>query len=491
MYEKAQCFALAMDDCETILQAEISHAKARPRKLRILESQERWTEALQEVCCMQLLFMQENQTNIRMGLPLPPPPVPSQKLEEMLEKLLPAELDKYAANLQRNNTMPGTYTILQLLRSYSNYDEWTQQAQADGPSSKLTKALDAATAAAKNTDTTKETIVLLYKRGRRYAWERDYENATVDFEAALALAKEHPGILDDDDDNDGSSSTDVSYADVLEWTGMVRHWHFRLEPALECLGEAIQLIPDRASLLVKQAGVQLDSHKIDDALKLFDQALILDPESTDALLHRSNLRIMQGQADQAKSDLERCLRIDPNNLMANLRLIAVLVSLQEMDAAQRRMDAIDSSSTECEVHSYRGEMFFARGDMASAVEQFEQAIAVEPTNPTPYVNAAMSILNTPPTSPGQLPDTTKAIALLEKSIEVDPQVSAAYVHLGQLKLGMASDVETAREVIELYDRGLTYCRTADEIKELCGMRILAQSQVDAAFSLNMETFNPK
>lgn len=474
MYEKAQCFDLALDDCDSILQAEVSHAKARPRKLRILESQERWDEALREICGMQLLFMQNNKANIRMGLPLPTPPVPSQKLEEVLAKIVPAEVEKHMQTHDERRTMPGNYTILQLLKTYSNYGDWRKKAESDGTSTSLTTKLSKA-------KSDKDKAVLLFKRGRRYTFERSYEKATDDYEEALKLVKKDVAMLD--------GCEDFNYPDLLEWVGMVRHWHFQLEPALECLREAVTLEPDRAGLLVKQAGVQLDASKPEEATKLFDQALILDPDCVDALFHRSNLRIMQGQPDQAKSDLERCLRIQPDNLMMQLRLIAILVSLQDMDGAKRRMKALDSHSGEAEVHSYRGELSFAEGDLGAALKHFEKAIEIEPSNPTPYVNAAMAILSAPMNN-GQVQNTLKAVELLEQCIALDPQVAAAYIHLGQIKLGMATDLEAATEVIQLYDTALENCRMADEIKELCGMRILARSQLDAARMLNMDSFNP-
>lgn len=98
---------------------------------------------------------------------------------------------------------------------------------------------------------------------------------------------------------------------------------------------------------------------------------------------------------------------------------------------------------------------------------------------------AIAILN----STTGMPDTTKACKFLETAIEVDPQFTAAYVHLGQVRLGMAQDLETARRVIELYDRGLQCCRTKEEVNELSGMRILAVAQVEAANSLKMETLS--
>ena len=52
---------------------------------------------------------------------------------------------------------------------------------------------------------------------------------------------------------------------------------------------------------------------------------------------------------------------------------------------------------------------------------------------------------------------------------------------------MATDLSTASEVVALYDRGLQYCRTAEELKDIVSMRLLTVAQVDAAQSLKMTT----
>ena len=114
---------------------------------------------------------------------------------------------------------------------------------------------------------------------------------------------------------------------------------------------------------------------------------------------------------------------------------------------------------------------------------------IEPKNPTPYVNTALAVLNTPPVPGKQLEMAEEACGLLEKAIAVDPQFQTAYVQLGQLKLGMATDLKTAKEVVDLYDKGLSYCRTKEEMKDLMGMKLLTQAQVDGATALKMESFS--
>jgi import receptor subunit TOM70 len=324
---------------------------------------------------------------------------------------------------------------------------------------------------------------MLLKRGRRHVYDRRYDQASSDFEEAY-------GLVSSDADAQEAMEGGDGYARLLEWTGMVRHWHYNLDSACQCYQRCSDLEPINTNVLVKQAGVQMDAGKHDDALKLFDTALGIDPGTVDALLHRSNLRMLQSKPDEARRDLEACLKLRPNHVMARLRLASILSALGDQDGAARELDMAEREDpNSSEVQSYRGELYFTQGKMDEARERFERAIELEPSNPTPYVNLAMAVLNTPPENPGQPPDTAAVMSHLEKAIEADPQFTAAYVQLGQLALASAVDLVTAREVIKLYDQALANCRTPEEVNEICSMRVLAVAQVEAATALNMDTFS--
>jgi import receptor subunit TOM70 len=235
----------------------------------------------------------------------------------------------------------------------------------------------------------------------------------------------------------------------------------------------------------------MDAAKHKEALALFDKALNIDPDAVDALLHRANLRMLQADLSSAKADLERCVKLRPDYVLAHLRLAAVLTSTNDSLGAKSHLEAagrVDPDSSD--VQSYRGELLFTQNEFEKAKDYFEKAMKMEPKNPTPYVNAALAVLNTPPPPGKQMEMAQEAIGLLEKAIEVDPQFQAAYLQMCQLKLGMATDLNTAREVVDLYDQGLRYCRTKEEMRDMVGMKILTQAQVDGATALKMESFNP-
>jgi len=228
--------------------------------------------------------------------------------------------------------------------------------------------------------------------------------------------------------------------------------------------------------------------KYEDALSCFDKVLCFDPTATDALLHRSNLFLLQKMPQKAKIDLEKCLELRPDYSIARLRLATILMTTDQFSEAQKCLDlAVKIDPQSSEVHSYRGEMHFSQGEFSEARTEFNLAIECDPENPTAYFNSALVVINSPPLI-GLTPDMSEAVHFLEMAIQVDPQFHQAYVHLGQLKLSMAMNLTEAKKVVFLYDQGLGYCRTCEEMKEIVSMKILAIAQVDAASMLKMDTF---
>ena len=472
--------------------------------------------------------MQDNRDKLRLGIPVTPP-VPQTKIEQLMTMIVPSEVEKmmekikakYGENGNLERPLPSCHTILQLLQSFSGYNAWMAKAAKDGSLDSLTNKLNEAVGG-------KEKVELLLQRGRRYAYHRKFDECKNDFESAYEILEN-----DESDEIKKALVDGDTYTRVLEWVGMCRHLRYDLDGALKCYETCSELEPtnvsfilhilsimdlniyihrrmnvlmlhcvpnchqnmtflffeNKAEILVKCAGVKMDSGKLEEAMELFKTALELDPTAVDALLHRANLYMLQQKPNEAKEDLELCLKLQPDHLLARLRLATVHMATEDLEGAKRHLDkAAEVDPDSSEVHSYRGELQFAQGDFAEAKAEFDRAIECDAGNPTPYVNAALTVMNTPPAGGGP-PDIPESIRLLEKAIEVDPQFHNAYVHLGQFKLSMATDLTTAKEVVALYDKGLEYCRTPDELKDIVSMRILTVAQVDAAAMLKMDTLS--
>lgn len=167
---------------------------------------------------------------------------------------------------------------------------------------------------------------------------------------------------------------------------------------------------------MKRAGVLMDSGKVEESLELFNAALGIDPNTTDAYLHRANLKMLQMKSEEARDDLEKCLSLQPNHLLAQLRLATVLMTSNDIDGAKKCLEKAERiNPRSSEVHSYRGEMHFAQEEYEEAKKEFDRAIECEPSNPTPYVNAALALMNSPSLSGTEIEG---AIKLLSKAVEV-------------------------------------------------------------------------
>ena len=247
---------LALSDCDAVLLIEPSHTKARTRRLRILESLSRFSEAIVEVCALQIKYMHDNRDKIRLGLPPSgSPPVSQSKIEELVLKILPSEMMRCEQATKdkklEDRALPSTYTIVQLLKSFSGYNKWMGEAARDGTVDKFTTLLENMKETdASNAENIAAKATLFYQRGKRFAFEKKFCDAVNDFDQAYDLA--HNGVIGQHDNNEMKSlicqalGNDV-YARILEWGGMCRHLRYDLEGALECYERCSEMEPDNVS----------------------------------------------------------------------------------------------------------------------------------------------------------------------------------------------------------------------------------------------------
>lgn len=244
MYEKGNFPELAIEDCNKILEVyDISHSKARQRKLRILESKFKdYYQALVECCALQLLFMHQHRDQLRMGLPASsPPPVPQAKLEELVQRIIPPMVEEYGnealAKQMANPQLPSSYTLGQLLKSYTGYNAWMAKAARDGSVTTLKKQLAELPTESTGADptVTADLASAWMKIGRRHVYDADYSFAREAIIKAYTMVENKPdvqAVMKDDD-----------YPRLLEWTGMVKHWAYELDEAEACYRKCAELEP--------------------------------------------------------------------------------------------------------------------------------------------------------------------------------------------------------------------------------------------------------
>jgi len=486
MYEKAGLIDLALEDCAAVLKVDVAHSKARNKRARIFENQGNYQPALTELCALQLHFMHSNKDALMRGMPLNPP-VEQEKMEELCNKCVPSAMeeavkrrDEYQKEQKKSGRdlkLPTKHTVKLLLESFSNCEVWRADAAADKPVGELSVELAADLSNADKCD-------LLFRRGRRSAYEQNYDEAYADFRQAVKIVEE-------------SSDQEITdnmryYPDLLEWEGICKHLTYDLTGAIVCYEKCLDICQEsdatkRCTLMVKCAGIKMDEGEIAAAEKWFEKALDIDPNFPDALLHRSNLYMLKQELDKATVDIERCLSVKPDFLSAQLRQATLCMHQNQADKALKCLSVADKLSPKSsDIQVYLGELHFTTEKVDKALASFEKAMEYDKNNPNAYINAALAIMNKQPL-PGQPPDVQRAMELLEKGLEIDPQFQGAYIHLGQLKLTMAKRLEDCLEVVELYNRGLNQCRTKEEMADLVKMLVMAECQYRAADLLGMTT----
>lgn len=243
MYEKGDLPELAVEDCNRILEIyDLTHTKARQRKLRIVENKfQDYYEALVQCCALQLQYMQQHKDQLRLGLPpSAPPPVQQDKLEELVQKLVPEQLEEYdkkiIQKIKENPQLPSDYTLSQLLKSYTGYDEWMSKARSDDKASVMEMRVDQLEMKAGDNPASLADVASLYlKVGRRHIFDGNYENARKALLKGFALVENNETaqqFMKEDD-----------FARLLEWAGMVKHWAYELKAAIKCYKQCAKLEP--------------------------------------------------------------------------------------------------------------------------------------------------------------------------------------------------------------------------------------------------------
>ena len=166
-----------------------------------------------------------------------------------------------------NLRLPSKHTVGMLLESFSSFQDWRSDADADLDLNSLSSAL------ADPSCTQQDRVDLLFRRGRRNAYHKNYDDAFTDFRKAYELSSA-----------EGVNKEDMTfYPDLLDWVGICRHLSYDLTGSIVAYEMCIEALPAEAvkksaELHVKCAGVKMDEGELEVAETWFDKALEIDPD---------------------------------------------------------------------------------------------------------------------------------------------------------------------------------------------------------------------
>ena len=192
------------------------------------------------------------------------------------------------------------------------------------------------------------------------------------------------------------------------------------------------------------ADVYISTYDSESALRTMERALRLFPESTASNLKMSELLIILKQFQPAATTLQGVLEREPQNIEA-LQLLGVLFKeqgdIEQAIMSFRRVVELDGDNYEG--WTMLGNLLDIEGD-ASALQCFENAIAIDSTYPQGWHSKAFYLQNH-----GDIP---QAIEIYEKIQTFDPTYADAYLNAGILYLEFGDTDNAAIQFTNLIEQ---------------------------------------
>lgn len=149
---------------------------------------------------------------------------------------------------------------------------------------------------------------------------------------------------------------------------------------------------EQARALFEQAIEHHRNQRLDAAERLYRQALDLVPDRVSLLVNLSAVLIAQGRTGEAAQLSQRALAIEPGHPDALEHLAACRQAGQSPDVQLTRLEAeLAQRPRDAGLHNHRGLLLHDLGRPAEARAAFDNALAIDPANPGTLANRGRSL----------------------------------------------------------------------------------------------------
>ena len=205
----------------------------------------------------------------------------------------------------------------------------------------------------------------------------------------------------------------------------------KFDKATEFINKFVAAKPKDPSGPMALGNILAGNSKWDDAIKAFGQALAVDPNYLPAIYALAQIDVAQGKPESAKARYVALATKSPNNVAAQLALAQLTIKSggQEQEINDYFKRARDASPTSAEPLIEQARYLVQTNRASQAVAILEPFVAQNKTNLSAVeaLSAAYDLTG----------DFAKAIALLEKALEVNSASSSLNYQIGSLRLKLA------------------------------------------------------
>lgn len=199
---------------------------------------------------------------------------------------------------------------------------------------------------------------------------------------------------------------------------------------------ALRLDPNRARVYDLLGNIAQTNKEYDRALEYYREALKRSPGLISAAVSTASILVIRGDVENAKEILDTAIQVNPRSEQLIFAAGLLMMTAGPSDAALSYLQqALALNSTNPEIHSAIGNIYFLRHDYQKALEAFERALQLSETATT-RANVGTALY--------RLENYDEAVKHLEKAVAMDADLAEAYATLGftYQKAGRPSDAET-------------------------------------------------
>jgi Flp pilus assembly protein TadD len=177
--------------------------------------------------------------------------------------------------------------------------------------------------------------------------------------------------------------------------------------------------PANAAALLGQGKLQIAQGDFAGAVITLEQAATADPSNAEILNFQGDALFSQGQYDAAAGHYRRALKADPNNALAYTNLALVNMTQGNNIEAGRNLDlAVTNDPNLIIAHLARGQYLVAQGDATGADEEYRKVIALPATIAEEYTYRGMAHRN--------LGEDEEAIQEFNQALSLNPNYAQGY-----------------------------------------------------------------
>jgi tetratricopeptide (TPR) repeat protein len=306
---------------------------------------------------------------------------------------------------------------------------------------------------------TRADLRLSFSAGIALARAKEFENAEVFFNQALALAPADFNVLF----NSGVVAANAGHreralelletalrqqpqnVDVLYQLALVNHSLNRPEAGIRLLAQAAQLAPMRPDILKLLAISASDIGALEDSTTAWDRYIKLKPEDDSARRDRAFTLVRMGKFEEGIAGLRAFLAKHPNDPEGHYAL-GLALSKDDPAAGMAELDrALTVRPKFAEAHSSRGALYYQLGKMDLAAADLEAAAALAPDDAPTLDRLGQAYL--------ALDRPTDAIRVLRRATELARDDSKTILHFARALADAGQTEESKRQMDRFRELG--------------------------------------